>query len=63
MEIGYKGGRAGVPSWFHLTHPVWNSRNIGWKYYNKVVNLELTGDAQWSDSCDYCKEVMLECVS
>ena len=28
----------------------------------KVVNLELTGDTQWSDSCGYCKEVMLECV-
>ena len=26
-EVGCQGGRAGVPSWYQLTDPIWNSRD------------------------------------
>ena len=29
MKVGCQGGRAGVPSWYQLTDPIWNSRD--WK--------------------------------
>ena len=35
-EVGCQGGRAGVPSWYQLTDPNWNSSN--WKVVTKLSN-------------------------
>ena len=36
MEVGCQGGRAGVPSWYQLIDPNWNSSN--WKVVIKLTN-------------------------
>ena len=37
VKVGCQGGRAGVPSWYQLTDPNWNSSN--WKVVIKLSNL------------------------
>ena len=41
MEVGCQGGRVGVPSWYQLTDPTWNSSN--WKVVLKLSILSLLG--------------------